>query len=84
MDDPPVGPAPRIDDYRAWQESLDENSVRWVVVWVPWWEETGSPVAETWVANHPERFELVRDFEGRARVYRTTPPGGVHFPEDRG
>lgn len=68
--DEPFGLDPRVATYRAWRRLLYRHGVTWVVEWVPWWGEEPSKKSEAWIANHPDDFELLKDFAGRAKIFR--------------
>jgi hypothetical protein len=65
-----IGRVPRVRHYGAWRRFLRENDVAWIVQWVPWWSGEGPTDRDAWIASHPEGFHLVREFEGRARIWQ--------------
>lgn len=64
-----IGTVERCTTYRGWRHFLYARDVEWIVVWVPWWEGEAPRKADLWIGAHPQDFTLVREFEGRARIY---------------
>ncbi len=64
-----IGTVAKCATYRAWRRFLHDQSVTWIVVWVPWWEGEAPRKPDLWIGEHPEDFALVRTFEGRAKIY---------------